>query len=396
MKKLLLCLFVWTALPAGALVVSPTSIDKQLAAAVVVADVTIETRQTISEANWSHLTVAHARVDQIVQTRDDGSSLPRVGEDIEIHVPGGERAGVGLMLSGLPRPYVGRSYRAYLKRATSSPNAYEVTGFERGFQPKTVMRAYTRNRTDGSNGDGYGPFLYWDPQFFPIPYYISAPTFQNLPAFADAVDTSISAWSAPADVKVSFIAMGCSTITRNANDGINNIILVTDSWPFDPDAIAITRNFYVADDSNRAGLILDSDILLNGVDHEFTTTNEPGKHDVQNIVTHESGHFIGMGHETDPIDMDATMYAVASPNEFNKRVLKADDLAGLHNAYAGVGPKMVPTHTRDNCQLVSTGSNLGCAAVHRRKKNPSAWLFLIAACTLIFFAGRVIRRSYGR
>lgn len=386
MRKLLPLLLLGTS--ASALVVSESSVQKQLAAADLVAEITIEARRTVADPTWTQLTIADARLDAIL--RDDGQHLP--GDSIQIRVPGGELAGVGMMLPGMPRPYLGHRYRVHLKRFTDG--TYRSQGFEKGWQDLSATRSYTRNRTDGSNGEGSGPFLFWDPRYFPIPYYLSAPAFANLAKFATAIDASVNAWSAPSDVKLSFLAMGCSSILRNANDGINSIILIADVWPFDTDAIAITRNFYVADDSNLAGMILDSDILLNSVDHAFTTTNETGKHDVQNIVTHEVGHFIGLGHETNPIDTDATMYAVASANEFNKRVLHPSDLAGLRAAYSGVATKPPVTRSTDSCALAASGNtNFGCASVHRDQKRPEAWAWLLGVVAIIWGLGRVVRRG---
>ncbi len=97
------------------------------------------------------------------------------------------------------------------------------------------------------------------------------------------------------------------------------MLYITQNWAYASAAIAITRNFYVAGDSPKAGMILDTDIMLNAVDHSFTTTDELGKHDVQNIVTHEAGHFLGLGHDDiPPVNPDATMFGVADAQRVQK------------------------------------------------------------------------------
>ncbi len=304
---------------------------------------------------------------------------------IEIKGPGGELGETGMFLSGFARPYKGGRYHARLKE--NEDGTYSVVGFENGLVDLNPRRRYSRNRTDGSNGQGNGPFLFWHRNFFPIPYAISAETFADFPDFPAAIDASFRTWRNPNDSRIEFQPIGCTSVSRNENDGVNAVILLTDKWPFDTSAIAITRNFYVAGDSARSGLILDSDILLNGVNHSFTTTGESGAHDVQNIVTHEVGHFLGFGHEVAPADEDATMFAVASAGETNKRTLHDSELGGLVDAYPGAGEKNAMAGIL--CEI-PTGA-MSCAAVHGRALHPSTfWAFLYLLGLL--GAGRAVSR----
>ena len=63
-----------------------------------------------------------------------------------------------------------------------------------------------------------------------------------------------------------------------------------------------------------------------------TTPGETGcvRIDVQNTVTHEAGHTLGLDHTTDP---RATMYASAPSGQTSKRILGADDIAGICAIY---------------------------------------------------------------
>ena len=369
MRFFTLQIFLFFCSHAFCLVVGPAKIQAQLDQAILVAEIKVEHLEITPDPAMHALSTATASILKITQIKDDGGWFPVEGDSIQIEGIGGEWNGTGVFISGYPRPHVGRSYLAYLQRHGS--HAFEVTGFEKGFSPLGgPTRDFSRNRSDGSNGEGNGPFLYWDKSYFPIPYFISQPSFQSLPEAPAAIDASFKAWRDPPDVRTEFLAMGCSIETRAQNDGINNIILVTRNWPFDPSAIAITRNFYIAGNSPRAGMILDSDILLNGVDYAFTVSDEPGKYDVQDIVTHEAGHFIGMGHQVIPVDGEATMYAMADPNEYNKRTLHAEDLLGLRAAYGGVGAKVASWPRSPSCDI-PTGTT-SCIAVHGREPEP--WL----------------------
>jgi hypothetical protein len=54
--------------------------------------------------------------------------------------------------------------------------------------------------------------------------------------------------------------------------------------------------------------------------------------DLQNVVTHELGHYLGLAHTTRE-HADAVMYASAPFGQLSKRTLTADDVAGLCAAY---------------------------------------------------------------
>lgn len=294
-----------------------------------------------------------------------------VPKEIVIETLGGENKGLGLFYSGFPRPYVGEQYLGSFKKI--SPDIYKVVGLEKGFVNLNPSRNYSRNRTDGSNGTGTGPYLYWSSNTIPIPYFISYPTFKNLTSFTTAIHNSFRTWRSVSNTTIDFIGMGCSQSVLNENDGINNVIYTQKNWSYDTSIIALTRNFYVATESSKQGLILDTDILLNAVNHAFTTTAESGKHDVQNILTHEIGHWIGLGHEVAPIDVTATMYATASPGETNKRILHDNDISAVRAAYPGSGLKSDFIYTPCNVEV----RGLSCAANHESGfRKPNLWVLL--------------------
>ena len=154
-----------------------------------------------------------------------------------------------------------------------------------------------------------------------------------------------------------------------------------DCWEGGPEVIAYTTVTY----SQRTGEILDADVEVDdwGGDpsalpaapggqtavpdgYYFTCTPPPGGSsvpslcaaygdsgcaymDAQNTVTHEVGHFIGLDHTprnaicAAPGDpslpcADTTMYPDARPREISKRILSADDVAGLCAIYPAGGP----------------------------------------------------------
>jgi hypothetical protein len=139
-----------------------------------------------------------------------------------------------------------------------------------------------------------------------------------------------------------------------------------DCWDHGDSAIATTTTT-----SNRyTGQISDSDIELNdspapdGTRFIFTALdgarctdpNQTGcvRFDIQNTVTHEAGHSLGMDHSLDPT---ATMYATAPEGETAKRTLHADDTQGICSIYP-LGKRTV-TCVNDPVTLTPVGSSNG-------------------------------------
>jgi hypothetical protein len=78
--------------------------------------------------------------------------------------------------------------------------------------------------------------------------------------------------------------------------------------------------------------LLDADVEINSHGNPITTTSISSevRRDLQAIVTHEAGHFLGLGHSQ---DTTATMYARYSPGDLNYRSLTKDDQAGICAIY---------------------------------------------------------------
>lgn len=83
-------------------------------------------------------------------------------------------------------------------------------------------------------------------------------------------------------------------------------------------------------DYEGSGRISDADILFNGRDWQFTTTGEPGKFDVQDVVTHELGHLLGLDHSG---WAGSTMYPYVDPAIILHRSVAEDEVHGLRDAY---------------------------------------------------------------
>ncbi len=98
-----------------------------------------------------------------------------------------------------------------------------------------------------------------------------------------------------------------------------------DCWYHNAGALAITTTSF----DPRTGRILDADIELNTPGFIFSTVDSPVcvkpnyavtcvASDVQNTLTHEVGHMLGLAHNC---DQGSTMFASANPGETSKRNL---------------------------------------------------------------------------
>lgn len=134
--------------------------------------------------------------------------------------------------------------------------------------------------------------------------------------------------------------------------------------------------------NRRTGEILDTDIELNnapaanGTRFTFTAVDgppctDPGQTgcvriDVQNTVTHEAGHSLGLDHVPD--HPEACMYPNSAPGEVTKRTLAADDIQGICAVY----PRGAAT-VKGSGACAPTDSGGGCGSL-RDQTGPGAAL----------------------
>ena len=92
-----------------------------------------------------------------------------------------------------------------------------------------------------------------------------------------------------------FGPVGCKESEYNQGDGNANIILFRDtSWPYDgaSHVLALTTVSFGV----KSGQIVDVDIEVNSTVHLGVNEDPEGNYDLQSILTHEVGHFLGLAH----------------------------------------------------------------------------------------------------
>jgi MYXO-CTERM domain-containing protein len=138
---------------------------------------------------------------------------------------------------------------------------------------------------------------------------------------------------------------------------VNVIMFQDNDWTYTGIDGTLAKTIVTFDD--RTGEIYDADIDINAAENNLTVTDTRVGYDLQSIVTHEAGHFIGMAHSPYP---DATMFASYTPGTFDSRKLKADDIAGACAIY--------PPNRGADCSLMPRGG-LGttCSPADSSSKN---------------------------
>ncbi|HSP76996.1 MAG TPA: myxosortase-dependent metalloprotease, MXAN_2677/MXAN_2678 family [Myxococcaceae bacterium] len=145
-----------------------------------------------------------------------------------------------------------------------------------------------------------------------------------------------------------------------------------DCWEHGAATIGLTTTTF----SFRTGYILDADIEFNaaeGTGYLFTTVSSPPCEggslspdcvatDLQNTVTHEVGHVVGLDHVSVP---GSTMEPTAPLGETHKRLLDVGSVAGFCSAYPrGLPPTQCgePESIQREFLTVSQGPGVGCGA----------------------------------
>jgi hypothetical protein len=178
------------------------------------------------------------------------------------------------------------------------------------------------------------------PLHWPAGAIAMTPAFDPHPGEVDvgpaeeALTNATSTWQAELDgAGVSFTAITAEAAPLiHGSDGVNQV-----RWAFaltDPDVepgvLALTFiNYRTAD-----GEIADADVVVNAASFRWTTAATcVSEYDLESALTHELGHLLGLAHSAG--HPEATMFATGTSCETTKRILAADDKAGLASIYRG-------------------------------------------------------------
>jgi len=141
-------------------------------------------------------------------------------------------------------------------------------------------------------------------------------------AVVSTITTSAGTWDIETAAAV-FSYQGTTTRSAGTRDNYN---VVAWGYYWRTGVIAVTYIWY------SGSQILETDCRMNNL-FKWSLTGEAGKMDVQNIMTHEFGHWAGLADLYGDVDYWLTMYGYAGYGETYKRTLGLGDINGLEAWY---------------------------------------------------------------
>jgi MYXO-CTERM domain-containing protein len=313
-------LLVGSAHVAHASIVQPLSPTELSAGAERIAIGTI----TEVATRWS---ADHTRLESVVTlATDDGDALTIVQ-------PGGELGDVRQVVVGMPSYRVGARARYFLRHNLDGAT-WRVFGWSQGQWPERVV-AGTRIYVPGPHPDGAAfttNGMVWPAARMPVPYLINNVGSDDLSLvqIRSAVTAAFQSWQDVPCASITYRDAGDTTLGV-AVDGQNVILFIESGWIYGAEAAGATA-LTIVDGMQTA------DVAMNGQNFHWAlgpsgALAASGTFDLQGVLTHELGHFSGLGHTMSSHD---TMYYSWTP-WVGQRTPSLDDKLGLCSIYPVAG-----------------------------------------------------------
>ena len=206
----------------------------------------------------------------------------------------------------------------------------------------TSSKAYMQNRTQTDD------LIKWSKRFEKLDIYVNTSNTKMISSedVNAIIADSIGQWNGK-----SKISLNQKSTSSTNTEGVNEIYFSTDPSIFGNGTavVAVTQVFL----KNNTGEILEADILINDIS-TFTTIKKSTDF-LGNIVSHELGHFLGLGHGQVP---GSTMFYTLTRGQ---NELADDDKAGVFSIYPIPG---VDTKGSINGKIIGGKSLIGVFGAH--------------------------------
>lgn len=232
-------------------------------------------------------------------------------------------------------------------------------------------------------------------------------------AFQKTVEQAFQAWQSarcPGGGSPRFQAqfqgfVGChkrEAVCGGPAKNVNVMMLHDSNWPELSSVIGLTT----PSGGTKSGVVVDSDLEINSQDYDFTL-GAPNASKLPDVVAHEIGHFLGLGHSDANGSLMSVHYDML---QLSAELLTADDIAAICTAYppgsaltcpAPTAPaydecQLAPGETPPECQLASMthDKSSGCSV---RGAAFGASPLRSAGCSLLLLGGLIaMRRRAGK
>jgi uncharacterized protein (TIGR03382 family) len=298
---------------------------------------------------WSAWNARHDGIETTVLVRV-ASTISGPEEPVAAFViPGGTVGEARHVVIGQPEVALGERARWFLR--DRGDGVLAVYGWNQGkWTARDAGGGATVYEPAPEPPDGVGfttNGMVWPAGAMPVPYLIQNAGSDDLalPDVIAAVDAAYAAWQAVPCAALAFDNAGMTDLGQ-AVDGQNVILFIESGWTFGAEAAAATSLFIIEGQQT-------ADIAVNG--EGFTwAIGPPGSAatetlDLQAVMTHEIGHFSGLGHTERAYD---TMYFSWKPWP-GQRTLSIDDKLGLCSVYPVRG---------DECPVPACPDGEACTA----------------------------------
>jgi hypothetical protein len=269
-------------------------------------------------------------------------------------------------------------------------------------------RAYVQTKTDTNVG------AHWPGHCVSVIAHVADPP-PNLTSdvVVAAAQAAAATWSRPAVMCTDLefqVAVSNTATAQAVKDRRNNMVFRKGVWArmpraadepeYDPAALAITTVYAQQSD----GVIIDADVELNAVNFTWGDlvagigSDGGNAQDLQNTLTHEFGHFIGLDHNcflpgagrrgidqngnqvpdcnrAPPEVQEATMFAAVMRGDVLRRTLADDDIAGVCAIYPAMGAAQ--------CAAVGNPDDDGGGCTMGHGHNSAVVLVLVLALVLV-------------
>lgn len=223
----------------------------------------------------------------------------------------------------------------------NAPDALERTVFVH--YGKNFAKPAAKPAPPGAKLYSYSGY-HWDTSKIPVQYWIN-PTGSPVPTADIGIQASFQTWQDDLNSSVTFAYAGNTDATAGINASApdyQNVVGWVDLSASYPNAIGVTVVWSLRGTKH----IVDADTALNTVGFAWVQaegTTDPNSAllpdtagydtDVQNIMTHEAGHWLMLNDLYSTAASQQTMYGYALDRELKKRSLESGDLAGVKKIY---------------------------------------------------------------